>query len=371
MIQKRTPYDWAAVTDHAEYLGMMPLLLDPNSPLQKTEIGKLISKGESGQEIGLLSRAAGEATAGGLPYRHPRERSVRSELKLLREPLVHFLAIGAAIYLFYGLFAEPMPDEDDKTIVVTSGEIEWMQTSWQKRWNRPPTPQELDGLIQQYVKETVLYREALTMGLNKHDQVIRRRLAQKLEFLAKDLVALTPPTEEELQAYFAEHKDRYQKPALYSFTQVFIDPDKRGDETLADAEKIKADLIAQGDAIEDPGALGDRFMLQNYYPEWDQAEIQKQFGSGFAESLVGLAPGQWHGPVLSGYGVHLVYVRHVSEPPAPVFAAVRDRVTQDWTAEKGEALNDQFYANLRDQYSIAIEEPQQDSKVAAVQEPTR
>src|SRR5210317_898051 len=133
------------------------------------------------------------------------------------------------------MFAEPAVEETDKTIVVTAGEIEWMQSSWQKRWNRPPTAEEFDGLIQQYIKETVLYREALTMGLNQLDQVIRRRLAQKLEFLAKDLVQLTPPTDEELQAYFDAHRDRYQQPARYTFTQVFFDPDKRGNATLKDA----------------------------------------------------------------------------------------------------------------------------------------
>ena len=165
-----------------------------------------------------------------------------SELKWIREPLLHFLFIGAAIYLLYGAVVESVPEETDKTIIVSAGEVEWMRSSWQKRWNRPPTPEEFDGLIQQYIRETVLYREALTMGLNQHDQVIRRRLAQKLEFLAKDLVALTPPSEEELVAYFETHKDRYQQPALYTFTQVFIDPDKRGDTTLTDAEAIKATL---------------------------------------------------------------------------------------------------------------------------------
>ena len=289
-------------------------------------------------------------------------------MNLLREPLVHFVFIGAAIYLLYGAFAEPVMDETDKTIVVSAGEIEWMQSSWQKRWNRPPTDKEMDGLVQQYIRETVLYREALTMGLNQHDQVIRRRLAQKLEFLAKDLVALTPPTDEELQAYFVEHQDRYQEPARYTFTQVFVDPDKRGDATLADAEKIKATLIAQGDAIDAAGALGDDFMLQNYYPEKDPIEIQKNFGSGFTESLVDLSPGQWHGPVLSGYGVHLVYVSNVSEPPAPVFAEVRERVTQDWRTDRGEELNEKFYANLRDQYTIVIETPEEGNAVAAVQE---
>ena len=284
-------------------------------------------------------------------------------MKLLREPLVHFMFIGAVIYLLYGVFAESVPEADDKTIVVTAGEVEWMQTTWQKRWNRPPTAEEFDGLIQQYIRETVLYREALTMGLNKHDQVIRRRLGQKLEFLARDLVALIPPTVEELQTYFEEHQDRYQQPVLYTFTQVFFDPDKRGDTTLDDAEKIKATLIEKGDAIEDPGALGDGFMLQNYYPQKDQVEIQKLFGSGFTESLLALSAGEWHGPILSGYGVHLVYIKNVDEPPPPLFADVRERVVQEWTADKGEELNEKFYANLREQYTVVIEEPVEEEEV--------
>jgi peptidyl-prolyl cis-trans isomerase C len=288
-------------------------------------------------------------------------------VKLLREPLLHFLCIGAAIYMLYGVFDEPVAEETDKTIVVSAGEIEWMQSSWLKRWNRPPTEQEFDGLVQQYIKETVLYREALTMGLNKHDQVIRRRLAQKLEFLAKDLVALTPPSEEELLAYFDAHQASYQAPTLYTFTQIFFDPDKRGDTTLDDAEIVKATLIAQVDAIEDPGALGDGLMLQSYYPQKDRAEIQKQLGSGFTETLMTLSPGQWHGPVLSGFGVHLVYVSSISEPPAPVFDEMREAVTQDWTLDRGEELNNAFYDNLRGQYTVVIETPESD-KASASQE---
>jgi hypothetical protein len=292
-------------------------------------------------------------------------------LKLIREPLLHFLLIGAAFFLLYETFSGPQSEDTGKTIVVSAAEIQWMQTSWQKRWNRAPTEKELDGLISQYIRETVLYREALNLGLDKDDQIVRRRLGQKMEFIVKDLVALTPPTDEDLLVYFDAHRDRYQKPARYTFTQVFIDPDKRGEATLADAEKIKAQLIAQGDAIDDPGALGDDFMLQNYYPEKDQVEIQKLFGRGFAESVVALSPGQWHGPVLSGYGTHLVYLSHITEPPSPVFAEVRERVVQEWTAEKGEALKEQFYANLREQYRIVIEQPAEGDELAAVAEQSR
>jgi hypothetical protein len=129
-------------------------------------------------------------------------------------------------------------------------------------------------------------------------------------------------------------------------------------------------LIEKGDAIESAGALGDGFMLQNYYPEKDRAEIQKFFGGGFAKSLVALSPGQWHGPVLSGYGMHLVYVSHISEPPAPVFAELRERVMQDWKTDKGEELNEKFYANLRDRYTIVIEEPKDAGKTAVLQKKT-
>ncbi len=294
------------------------------------------------------------------------------KVKLLREPLVHFLFIGAAIYLACGLFAEPVNDPQDKTLVVDAGEIEWMATSWYKRWNRMPTLQELDGLIQQYIRETILYREALSMGLDKDDTVIRRRLAQKLEFLAQDLALMTPPTDEELRTYFEEHRDRYQAPVRYTFTQVYIDPDKRGDKTLDDAKAIKASLIAQPEAIDNAGALGDDFMLQAYYPGNSQADIQKLFGSGFAESVVELSPEQWHGPVLSGYGTHLVYVHSIIEPPAPVFADVRERVQQDWEDARRETMNEQFYASLRDRYTIVIEEiTPEPEKVTAVQEPAR
>ena len=112
-------------------------------------------------------------------------------------------------------------------------------------------------------------------------------------------------------------------------------------------------------------------MLQDYYPQKDAAEIQKLLGGGFTESLVELTPEQWHGPVLSGYGTHLVYLHNVIEPPAPVFAEVRESVTQDWKTAKGEELNEKFYANLRDRYTVVIEEiVSEDDKVAAVQEPT-
>lgn len=288
-------------------------------------------------------------------------------MKLFREPLVHFIFIGAFIYLLFGIFAEPASNQSDKEIIVTSGEVEWMKSAWEKRWNRAPTETEFDGLIQQYIKETVLYREALTMGLNKHDQVIRRRLAQKLEFLAKDLVALTPPGDNELSVYFEANQAQYQQPTRYTFTQVFIDPDKRGDDTLRDAEEIKSTIIAQGLATDQAAQYSDRLMLQSDLIEHTQLDIQKQFGNDFAESVTKLKPGQWHGPVQSGYGVHLVYLSRIDQPSPTSLADVRERVVRDWTGDRSELLNKKFYADLRAQYTIVFENPELEDSIISME----
>lgn len=292
-------------------------------------------------------------------------------VRILREPLLHFLLIGAAIYLAFGMFSKPAPEVDDKTIVLGAGEIAWMQATWQKTWNRPPSEAEMQGIIQQYIRETVFYREALTMGLNQHDPVIRRRLAQKLEFLAKDLVQLTPPSEADLRAYFDAHQDLYQLPPRYTFTQVFLDPNKRGEATLDDAQRVKAELIALGDDLSNAGALSDGYMLQSFNPDKAPLQIRKDFGGRFAEALMGLEPGKWQGPVQSGFGVHLVYVSAITQPPAPAFAEMHERVAEDWKVEKGEELNKKFYENLRKNYTIVIESPSGEGNVDTSQELTQ
>jgi len=276
--------------------------------------------------------------------------------RLAREPLLHFLAIGACIYGAYALFGEKPEEASPETIRVTAGEVAWMADSWTTKWGRPPTEAELLGMIRQRVRETAYYREALAMGLDKDDVIIRRRLTQKLEFLTQDLATATPPSDEELKAYFDQHRDEYRAPDLITFTHVFLDPDKRGDATLDDAKAIKAQLVARGeDAARKGEALGDRFMLQNYYPERSQAEISKLFGSEFARSLFELEPGDWHGPVLSGYGTHLVFVHGLATAPDPEFTAVKQRVLQDWGTKKREEFNEKFTEGLLSGYEIIVE----------------
>jgi len=277
-------------------------------------------------------------------------------MKFFREPLVHFLVIGAAIFVLFGLMGQQDVEEQERAITITSGEINWLTDAWQKRWNRPPTAEERDGLIQQYLREMILYREAVAMGLDKDDTVIRRRLAQKLEFLSQDLISPQPPTENELQSYFEAHIDRYRAPDLITMTHVFIDPDKRGDRTLADAEVIKKQLQALKEPPQDARSYGDPFMLQSYYPERSEAELLKLFGSGFARSVFELTTQQWHGPVLSGYGTHLVYVHDHQKAQPPVFADVKEQVRQQWESDKREQLNEQFVASIVARYDVTIED---------------
>ncbi len=276
--------------------------------------------------------------------------------RLLTEPLIQFLVIGACIYGAYALFGEPQEDFRDTTIRVDSNRINAMISQWEKRWNRLPTRAEIDGLIQAYIREDVLYRQAVAMGLNEDDPITRRRMAQKLEFLTSDLSQMQKPQEGELEQYFTENAESYRDLDTISFIHVFIDPDKRGDTTLGDADEILAQLQAAGEPDAETIQVGDRLMLQNNFSSTTQLEIRRQLGSGFAEVVMELEPGQWHGPVLSGYGVHLVYVYEFVEAPLAVFADVQARVLDDWHAQKREQFNADFVKSLKSRYQIVIDE---------------
>ncbi len=275
--------------------------------------------------------------------------------RLLGEPLLHFLLIGASFYLIYGYYSAAETSSDGRRIVISAGEIEWMRDSWTKRWNRPPTKQEMDGAVKVYLRELVLSREARAMGLDKEDIVIRRRLAQKLEFLSSDLVQFTTPSEEDLAAYLDEHMASYEAPAIATMTQIFFDPDKRDAQALADAKRHR-DKLNQGvfDTARLQG-LGDSFFLQSYYPERSQAEISRLFGSGFAESVAELPVARWSGPILSGYGVHLVYIHDRRAAVTPNLRDVRDKVMADWQDDKRTELSDRYITGLLAKYEVKIE----------------
>jgi peptidyl-prolyl cis-trans isomerase C len=279
-------------------------------------------------------------------------------VKVFREPLLQFFIIGLCIYGAYGLYGVSNNDLENNTIVVDENRIAAFTNAWQQRWNRPPTEQELTGLINQFVREDVFYREAIAMGLDKDDPITRRRLAQKLEFLTRDIAGLKKPEEGELEQYFVDNLDQYLTPDRVTFKHVFIDPDKRGDATLDDAALILAELQFDDSSDSDVALLGDRFMLQNYYSQQRELDIRKLFGSGFAKAVMQLETKQWHGPVLSGYGTHLVYIEIVDKPPAPKFEQIQEAVFQNWLAAQQEQFNEAYFESLKSRYEIVIERSQ-------------
>lgn len=286
-------------------------------------------------------------------------------MSLARQPLVQFLVIGAVIGLGYGLIGDWSGD-DERTVTISAAEIARLEATWRAQWNRPPTQQELDGLIRGQVRERVLYREALSMGLGDDDPVVRRVISQKLELLYNDLVDLSlSPTDQELREFFADNPDAYRPPPRITMTQIFINPDVRQERTLPDAEQMVARLREQEAATEGTENLGDSLMLQRYYPEHTEAEIARLFGAEFAGSVMDLAVGEWHGPVLSGYGVHVLYLHDRVEPPMPSFAAVEDDVREDWTTKKRRELSEEFFAGLLDRYEVIIEQPEADPSAVA------
>jgi len=275
---------------------------------------------------------------------------------IVREPLVHFLLLGVSIYAVTAWLAPAAPEDSERTIRVSAAEIDWLTTSWEKRWNRPPTAREREGLIDEYVRETVLYREALAMGLDRDDTIIRRRLAQKLEFLSQDLVAFEEPGDVLLGAWYAENRERYRDPPVLTVTHVFFDPDARSDRTLDDARAAVEQLAGRAPDAAELDALGDLFLLQRYYAERTQPELAKLFGSEFAQQLTQLPVGEWHGPVLSGYGTHVVFVHARVDARIAPFAEVRDRVRQDWEDAERARLNEEFYARLRARYEVIVDD---------------
>jgi peptidyl-prolyl cis-trans isomerase C len=277
-------------------------------------------------------------------------------MRWLKEPLIQFLLIGACIYGAYGLFAPPEEGDLDATVLVDANRINGFAAQWQSRWNRPPTREELDGLINSFVREEILFRQAVAMGLAEDDAVFRRRMAQRLEFLTSDLARLVEPDEAELERYLQDNIEQFSASDQISFVQVFFDPDARGDATLDDANIVLATLREAG--VPDPATVtaGDRFMLPNYFDAATELEVRKRLGGGFAEPLMALEPGAWHGPLLSGFGVHLVYVFEHVQAPTPLLAEVRDAVLEEWQQQQMKTFNEQFYQGLKQRYEVIIED---------------
>jgi hypothetical protein len=275
---------------------------------------------------------------------------------LLREPLAHFVLLGAALFLIYGALHRDGSDGPG-AIVVSRGQIEHLTAGFSRVWQRPPTAQELDQMIRDHIREEVYYREALAMGLERDDTVIRRRLRQKLEFVSADIAALAEPSDGDLQAFLVSHADRFRTEPSFTFTHVYLNPERHGDRLALDAAALLARLNAAG-ARTDVSTLGDRFLLPRSFEAAPASEIARQFGEAFARAVDDATPGEWHGPVESGYGAHLVLVSARTEGRLPALDEVRETVRREWMNAEREKVNEALYQRLLARYQVTIEQPE-------------
>jgi len=268
---------------------------------------------------------------------------------LIIEPLFHFLLIGAVLFTAFGL-KQDGTDETTNRILVNAGQIDQLSAQFKGTRLRLPTDTELAGLIEGFVRDEVYYREARTMGLDQDDPVVRQRMRQKLEFLLEDLATQVTPDDAQLTEFMLSQPDRFRKEPRLSFTQVYLNPDKRPD-LAADAVAILARL----NNGTPPESEGDRTLVGPEYRLAAQFEIRRIFGAEFAQQLVALEPGDWTGPLISGYGVHLVKVSAKQAGRFPDLAEIRKQVEQEYLVEQRRELKNTTYRKLREGYEIVIE----------------
>jgi PPIC-type PPIASE domain len=272
--------------------------------------------------------------------------------RLLREPLLQFIAIGAILLGLHATFGSKESDAPAK-IVVSAAQITNLEQTFARTWQRPPTPEELDGLIEDFVRDEVYYREGKALELDRDDIVIRRRIRQKMEFFAEDMAA-AEPTEGELNAYLAAHPERFRSEESVSFRHVFLSS-KRGEALETDAGEVAAALAAANGR--DEAALGDGFLLGDEFPAMRRSEVVNDFGEDFADSLFSTKAGSWQGPIVSPFGLHFVLVSERTEGGIPPLEAVRAAVEREWANARRVEKLDELYRTLRGRYEVVVEAP--------------
>jgi parvulin-like peptidyl-prolyl isomerase len=278
---------------------------------------------------------------------------------LLKEPLLHFLLTGAGLFLLFDMSGEPsppaggLPGSPALEVVVTQNEIRQMMGRFVKTWQRTPTDEETQRLIESLIRDEIYYREALAAGLDRNDNVIRRRMRLKMEYLFEDVATQVEPTDQQLQAFLDQNADSYLLDPTIGFRQVYINADRRGTEAQSDARSILIQLVNGAN----PDTVGDPFLLGAKFSPTALQEIEDQFGETFASALLELAPGRWQGPIRSGFGLHLVQVEERVDAHVPELDAVRDAVKRDWAVTNQQRLKDAAYARVRERYHVVVEPP--------------
>jgi len=267
---------------------------------------------------------------------------------VLKEPVLHFLLIGIAIFVAYGLIA-PRGKEGAR-IVVTQGVVDALVREHQARWQRPPAGQELAGLVEAYIRDEIMYREGMALGLDRDDPVIKRRVRQKLDVIAEEQQARDAPTDADLAAYLAQHADRFTRPGAISFEQIYFPATA----TAAEVETARMSA-ARGT---DPARLGQSSMLPPRPENVPLDLVERDFGPEFVTGIAKLPLNEWAGPVRSGFGLHLVRVTARTPAVVPPLADVRAAVAREWENDRRVASLAESYKKLRSQYEIVIEAKQ-------------
>jgi hypothetical protein len=270
--------------------------------------------------------------------------------RILREPLLHFFVLGAGLFALFAWLRGPLVAAPER-IHVEAARIEQLALGFARTWQRPPTQEELAGLVDEFVREEVLYREALALGLDRDDTIVRRRMRQKLEFLSEDVAPVADPDDAQLERHLAAHADAYRIEPQVALRQVFVSRDRRGDAAVADAQALLARLGADPNTEEE----GDASLLPTVLPLAPLGEVARAFGTAFAEEVAQLTPGRWSGPIESGFGLHLVFVEQRVEGRTPALDEVRDAVRNDWLSARRAEANEAFYRNLRERYEVTVD----------------
>jgi hypothetical protein len=282
--------------------------------------------------------------------------------RLLREPLLQFFALGAMLFALYGFIGKRSANAPEK-IVISASRIANLGDGFARTWRRPPSEQELQGLIEDYIRDEVFYREGRAAGLDRDDVIIRRRVRQKMEFLAEDM-SVPEPSDEQLAAYLASNPERFTAEDQFTFHQVFLSATRRANTIESDSKEVWS-VLARADGAVDATLLGDPFLLGEEFRDVSPSKLTSIFGEGFAKQISVMEKGRWQGPISSGFGQHFVFISERTSGDLPPLDAVRPAVRREWTNTRRLETEQKLYASLRERYEIVVEAPRAKAAEAA------
>ncbi|MGZ6023261.1 MAG: peptidylprolyl isomerase [Rhizomicrobium sp.] len=274
--------------------------------------------------------------------------------RLLREPLLQFLALGTVLFALHGLVGKRSAEAPEK-IVVSASRIAKLGDGFARTWRRPPSEQELQGLIEDYIRDEVFYREGRAAGLDRDDVIIRRRVRQKMEFLAEDM-SVPEPSDEQLAAYLASNPARFRAEDQITFHQVFLSATRRANTIESDSKQVES-ILARTDGAVDATALGDSFLLGEEFRGVSPSQLTSMFGEDFAVQIFAMETGRWQGPISSGFGRHFVFISERASGSLPPLDAVRPAVHRELANAQRLEAERKLYASLRERYEIVVEAP--------------